>query len=148
MLIKAQLHRAPLCGRLCNFQIPARIRLPAHESGHSASLKRFGKRNNKILSADRRPSVCSSTVKELAPLTQSPAGNPLARLYVALLPGTHNPMKVRIILRIRCVREKNLCPFRSLADRFCNVICLPMWVRCAYERSVSFLKVSLGTSEE
>ncbi|CAL5229287.1 g12584 [Coccomyxa viridis] len=87
MLIKAQLQRAPLCGRLCNFQIPARIRLPAHESGRYPSLKRFGRRNNKILLTDRTPAVCSSTVKELTPLTQSPAGNPLARLYVALLPG-------------------------------------------------------------
>ncbi len=128
MLIKAQLQRAPLCGRLCNFQIPARIRLPAHESGRYPSLKRFGRRNNKILLTDRTPAVCSSTVKELTPLTQSPAGNPLARLYVALLPGAHDPTDVRIVPSIRCVREKNRYPsdrWQTVCELLANVTCLP-----------------------
>ena len=90
MLIEAQLPRAPLCGPLCNLQVSGRIRIPAHEPRHLPLLKRFGKRDNKILLANRGLSIRCSTVKELTPLTQSPAGNPLARLYVALLPGTQN----------------------------------------------------------
>ena len=100
MLIEAQLPCAPLCGPLCNFQVSGRISIPSHEPRRLPSLKRFGKRDNKVLLAKRGLAIRCSTVKEFTPLTQSPAGNPLARLYVALLPGTQdtqatNPFSAR-----------------------------------------------------
>jgi len=89
MLLQAQLSCARLCGPLGPSQVTARIRNPAQGYGQRPSLKRFGMRDNKVLQRERgsRSTMCSSTVKELTPLTQSSAGNPLARLYVALLPG-------------------------------------------------------------
>lgn len=89
MMIKVQVPCARLCAPIRGHQVLGGIRTLAHSHSHSQPLQRFAVRKNIVFKSDSSASsaVCSSTVKELTPLTQSPTGNPLARLYVALLPG-------------------------------------------------------------
>ena len=89
MLLEARVPSARLCAPQYISKVTGGFRLPAYRLSPSASLQRVADGRRKAMIGFKRAKsvVRSSTVKELTPLTQSPAGNPLARLYVALLPG-------------------------------------------------------------
>ena len=88
MLLEARVPSARLCAPHYISKVTGGFRLPACRLAPSASLQRVADgRRKAMIGFKRAHSVRSSTVKELTPLTQSPAGNPLAQLYIALLPG-------------------------------------------------------------